>query len=245
MSDIRPSLEVIAPTVDEAIQRGADELGVPVDYVTFEILDEGSKGLLGLGTRQARVRVSVVQDAGVLPVAPVRPAADPIVEDQAPDSEEDETLRVTRETVVELLERMGFQAAVKSEWGEEPLRGGIRPLKVDITGKDLSTLIGRHGETLAALQYITRLIVSKELKQPAAVIIDVEGFRSRRERQLRQMARRLAAQAIERGRTLVLEPMPANERRIIHLELQDHAEVTTESIGEGERRKVTIIPRSQ
>jgi spoIIIJ-associated protein len=110
-------------------------------------------------------------------------------------------------------------------------------------GTDLSILIGHRGETLAALQYITRLIVGKELHRPLPIVLDVEGYRARRERQLRQLAQRMAQQAVERGRTMTLEPMPANERRIIHIELRDHAQVTTESIGEGEHRKVTIIPR--
>ncbi len=74
------------------------------------------------------------------------------------------------------------------------------------------------------------------------MVIDVEGYRARREQQLRRLARRMADQAIELGRTMVLEPMPPNERRIIHIELRDHPSVATESIGEGARRKVTIIP---
>ncbi|MEE8567530.1 MAG: R3H domain-containing nucleic acid-binding protein, partial [Anaerolineales bacterium] len=106
-------------------------------------------------------------------------------------------------------------------------------------------LIGRRGETLSALQYITRLIVGKELKQPVAVVIDVEGYRARRERQLRMLARKMAEQAIETGRTTTLEPMPANERRIIHIELRENPNVDTESIGEGDRRKVTVIPQRQ
>jgi spoIIIJ-associated protein len=87
------------------------------------------------------------------------------------------------------------------------------------------------------------LIVSKELDRQVAVVIDVEGYRARRERQLRRLAQRMAEQAIELGRTMVLEPMPASERRIIHLELRDHPRVTTESTGEGAQRKVTIILR--
>jgi spoIIIJ-associated protein len=106
-------------------------------------------------------------------------------------------------------------------------------------------LIGRRGETLSALQYITRLIVGKELHKPIAVVIDVEGYRARREQQLRRLARRMAQQTIERGRTMSLEPMPANERRIIHIELREHSQVYTESVGEGEKRKVTIIPRDR
>jgi spoIIIJ-associated protein len=114
---------------------------------------------------------------------------------------------------------------------------------VDIHGNDLGVLIGRRAEILNALQYIVNLIVSKQVAHWAQVIVDVEGYRSRRERQLRQMARRMADQAIKTGRRQVLEPMAASERRIVHLELRDHPNVTTQSIGEEPGRKVTIVPK--
>jgi spoIIIJ-associated protein len=116
-------------------------------------------------------------------------------------------------------------------------------IQVDISGNDLSILIGRQAETLNALQYITSLIVAKELGQWVTILVDVQGYRARRENQLRKLARRLADQAIKSGRRQVLEPMPANERRYVHLELRDHPDVTTESIGEDPNRKVTIIPK--
>jgi len=106
----------------------------------------------------------------------------------------------------------------------------------------LNVLIGRRGKTLYALQYITRLILGKELKRPVAVVIDVEGYRARKEKQLRRLARRMAQQALETGRTMSLEPMAPNERRIIHIELRDDPNVSTVSVGEGDRRKVTIVP---
>ena len=158
--------------------------------------------------------------------------------------DDDQALQVAIDTVSELLTRMGYDAKVTSRWAEPSDLDQIRPLLVDILGDDLSTLIGRRGETLSALQYITRLIVSKELDGPVAVVIDVEGYRARREQQLRQLAQKMAQQAEERGHTLALEPMPANERRIIHLELRDHPSVYTESTGEGSARKVTIVPRT-
>jgi spoIIIJ-associated protein len=138
---------------------------------------------------------------------------------------------------------MGVRAKIEARWGEAQEPEQVRPLLVDILGNDLSILIGRRGETLAALQYITRLIVGKEVGEPVAVVVDVEGYRARREHQLRQLARRMASQAVDYDRTMTLEPMPANERRIIHLELRDHQDVYTESVGEGEHRKVTIIRR--
>jgi spoIIIJ-associated protein len=116
------------------------------------------------------------------------------------------------------------------------------PVSVDVNGDDLSILIGRRAETLNALQYITSLIVSKEIGRYVPIIVDVEGYRVRREGQLRQLARRMADQAIKTGRRQILEPMPANERRIIHIELRENPKVSTESVGEEPRRKVTIIP---
>jgi spoIIIJ-associated protein len=106
-------------------------------------------------------------------------------------------------------------------------------------------LIGRKGETVSALQYIARLIIAKQVGHGVDLVVDVQGHKKRREEQLRRMAQRMAEQAVERGRTMTLEPMPANERRIIHLELRDHPRVTTESVGDGTQRKVTIVPRSE
>lgn len=225
------TLEITAATVAEAIAQGAAQLGVPIESLDVEVLDEGGRGLFGLTGHPARVRLTL--RAAPLPQAP-RPA-EPEPDEEAPI--------VAHDTVVELIERMGIHARVHARWSDEVDDNGVRPLLVDIRGDDLSILIGRRGETLAALQYITRMIVAKELDHPVAVVIDVEGYRARRERQLRQLARRMAAQAVEFGRTMTLEPMPANERRIIHLELRDRQDVYTESVGEGENRKVTIIPR--
>jgi spoIIIJ-associated protein len=115
---------------------------------------------------------------------------------------------------------------------------------LDIQGDDLSILIGRRSETLNALQYITSLIVSKELGKWVPLMIDVQGYRKRRERQLRQLGRKMAEQALQTGRRQVLEPMPANERRIIHLELREHPDVITESAGDEPNRKVTITPKN-
>lgn len=236
MSEMRTSLEVIAPSVEEAVARGAEELGIAEGELDVEVLDEGSKGFLGLGTRQVRVRLTVRIEEP--------PAAAPRVE-EVPEVDDEEAVRVAHETVEELLQRMGIQANVAARWGELEPPGKIRPLLIDIRGDDLSILIGRRGETLSALQYITRLIVGKELKRPVAVVIDIEGYRARRERQLRRLARKIADQAIETGRTISLEPMPANERRIIHVELKDNPQVETLSVGEGNRRKVTVIPQQQ
>jgi spoIIIJ-associated protein len=239
MSDQRLSVEVTAPSVEEAIARGAAELGVAPDAVDVQVLDEGGKGMFGLGLRQPRIRLTV-KAAVSSEAREVRPTP---TTSEVSEVDDDEALRVTIDTLDELLERMGVDAKVLARWGEPTGTEAPRNVLVDLHGTDLSILIGHRGETLAALQYITRLIVGKELQHPLPIVLDVEGYRARREKQLRQLAQRMAQQAIERGRTMTLEPMPANERRIIHIELRDHAQVTTESIGEGDHRKVTIIPR--
>ncbi|HET7011957.1 MAG TPA: RNA-binding cell elongation regulator Jag/EloR [Anaerolineales bacterium] len=222
MGSSKTSLEVIADTVEEAVAQGAAELGATPDQVLVEVIDEGSK----MASRQARVRLSLLR----------KPADDTL---------DDNSLQATEAVVRDLLDHLAVRGTVQARWGEPEEADQEHPLLVDIEGDDLSILIGHRGETLAALQYITRLIVARELGRPTPVIIDVEGYRARRERQLRQLARRMADQAVERARTMTLEPMPANERRIIHLELRDDEKVYTESVGEGDQRKVTIIPRSQ
>ncbi len=242
MDDQRLTVEVTAPSIEEAVARGAAELGVAPEAVDIQVLDEGGKGMFGLGVRQPRVRLTL-KGTGPVPAerheevsAPAEPPAELTEEDA-------EALRVAEDTLHELLQRMGVDATIRARWGEPTGPEAPRNVLVDLHGSDLSILIGHRGETLSALQYITRLIAGKELHRPLPIVLDVEGYRARRERQLRQLAQRMALQAIERGRTMTLEPMPANERRIIHLELRDHAQVTTESIGEGDHRKVTIIPR--
>jgi len=259
----RATLEVIAPTIEEAIAKGIDELGVPEDAVDIDILDSGSKGLFGIGSRQARVRLVVKSDSqpGVVTdkasvtwisqqpsvTAETMPAT---LEASAPSDisgqttdKEDITLYVARETVVELLEKMKVRATVKAYYGEPDEAQSRAPVCVDINGKDLSILIGRQAETLNALQYISSLIASKELGHSIPLVVDVEGYRKRRQQQIRYLARRMAEQAVKTGRRQILEPMPANERRIVHIELRDNPSVTTESVGEEPRRKVTVLPK--
>ncbi len=257
MSQEKTTLEVIAPTVDEAIENGLDQLGIPRDAVEVEVLDPGSRGIFGLGGRQARVRLSLHNAEPVSEPARPKPApeprkAEPVQSsrvEKAPTSQpvaqaetdEERPLEVASQVVRDLLQRMKVNATVTTEYIEPEDSKDQRMVLVEIQGDDLSILIGRRSETLNALQYISSLIVGKQLDRWVPLMIDVQGYRSRRERQLRQLARRMAEQAIHTGRRQVLEPMPANERRLIHLELKDHPKVITESIGEEPSRKVTII----
>lgn len=245
MNETRTSIEAIAPSVEEAILKGAKEWGLPPEAFDVEVLDEGTKGLLGFGVRQARVRLTVRSSSDTDRVDVKREeTVRETSEIQSPvEGSDEEALQITQDTVSELLQRMGIEARIEAHWGEADAPGKIRPLFLDIHGDDLSILIGRRGETLTALQYITRLIVGKELKRPVAVLIDIEGYRARREQQIRRLAQQMAIQAIETSQTMSLEPMPAYERRIVHIELRDNPDVDTVSVGERDQRKVTIIPR--
>ena len=278
----RTTLEIIAPTVEEALAQGLAQLGLPATAVSVEVLDSGGKGLFGLGSRQVRVRLTVNPPGGPPVVeqkppqapkaqvkgrekrngpppaerrkpearrperpAPVeRPAAPPrapaAMAEMLPD-EHDEVLDTTESIVSKLLYHMGLQAQVSAHYGEP--RDDRRPIMVDVRGSDLGILIGRRGQTLDAFQYVAALMVGKGTGQFVHLIVDVEGHRDRRERQLRQLAQRMAEQVLKTGRKLTLEPMRPAERRIIHMELREHPAVTTESIGEEPYRKVTIIPR--
>ena len=247
MSAEKTTLEVIAPTVEEAIQKGLNELNLSEEAVEVEVLDPGTRGLFGLGSRQARVRLTVRTEPEKVVEASVRQTGT-LVEEGRTTSEDggdgipqDDILSTARQTVMELLEKMKIKAQVTATIKPAEDKDDEDTVLVNIEGDDLSILIGRRAETLSALQYITSLIVGKRLNRWVPLMIDVQGYRARRERQLRVLARRMAEQAIHTGRRQVLEPMPANERRVIHLELRDHPQVATESIGEDPNRKVTIF----
>jgi spoIIIJ-associated protein len=255
----KPTLEIIAPTVEEALAQGLAQLGLPAEAISMEVLDAGSKGLFGLGGRQVRVRLTVKSEQESATPAPAstpdrkpapasvkksRPEPKEPVPAPAPEDkgEPDELLNLAEETVSKLLYHMNMEAQVSAHYQESD-REDRRTIHVDVRGDDLSILIGRRSETLNAFQYVASLMVGKEVQQWVQLVVDVEGYRSRRESQLRRMARRMAEQALKTGRRQVLEPMSSNERRIIHLELREHPAVTTESVGEDPHRKVTIIPK--
>ena len=243
----RPTLEVIAPTVEDAIAQGLSQLGLTADAVDVDVLDSGAKGLFGIGGRQVRVRLTVRGLGGESTPKPAAPASRPdreaapvSIADAAPA--DDPVLETAESVVSKLIHLLGLEAQVSVRFDGDD-REGRRSIHVDVRGRDLSALIGRRAETLNAFQYIASLIAGKEAKQFVQLTVDVEGYRSRREKQLRQMAQRMADQAIKMGRRVTLEPMSAAERRIVHMELQEHPAVMTESMGDEPHRKVTILPK--
>jgi spoIIIJ-associated protein len=216
-----------------------------------------------LGKTQVRVRLTVNPAPGEMKVqtesAPApRPQAERVEVSEArlpspvpsPSAtkeaearpEHDALLDRTESVVSKMLHLLNLQAQVSAHYGSTE-RDGRHNIHVDIRGNDLSVLIGRRSETLSAFQYIASLIVGKEEQQFVQLTVDVEGYRDRREKQLVQMAQRMADQVSKSGRRQTLEPMPSAERRIIHIALRDHPDVKTESTGEEPYRKVMILPK--
>ena len=182
---------------------------------------------MGIGSEAARVRVIRISvgrdDAGV------------------PTTAEGDTTAASVATaaVGRILEAAGVNVTRTLRAANDPESGG--PI-IDLAGEDSGLLIGRRGQTLQALQFLVNLIVRKQF-EGVRVVLDVENYRQRRELQLREMATTIAKRVAETNRSITLEPMPPADRRIIHTSLTDHPCVSTESTGEGEGRKVTIMPK--
>ncbi len=248
MAEEKTTLEVIAPSVEEAVEKGLADLGLTRDAVDVEVLDEGKRNLFRFATRQARVRLTVKvqktasKDAGVVrePVITKevaespRPAAGTVEELNADQN-------IVQETLVELLTKMSIRAKVSVSYAEtDPEEKPV--VLANIEGDDLSYLIGRKAETLNALQYLLSLMVSHKTSYWIPVQVDVQHYRARRQNELQKLARRTADQVLATGRKQYLEPMPANERRIVHMELRKNDNVSTESTGEEPNRKVCVFP---
>ena len=281
------SHEFTGKTVDDAIAEGLKTLKLRPDQVDVEVISKGSRGIFGLGSEPAHVRMVVrqvvsapiplpplnpplpapaIEHPAVRPETAVQPAtleedvAAPKEAEQATDltsagvpadagvGESDEVVETLAvDLLTQAVQLMGFTAQIKPTWKEgvdDLNEQGERYLLLDIQGADLGALIGRRGETLDSLQYLLRLMVNQRLHKWENVIVDVEGYKARRVIQLQQLALRSATQVAATGRSISLEPMPPNERRIIHIALRDHPQVFTESSGEGERRKVHIIAKN-
>lgn len=263
--------------MEGAIAAGLAALGVPENAVDVEIVDEGSRGLLGIGSRDAVVRLTL-KAKQMPPSAPEKsgPAVETMAVVEAPVTvvEEENEEKVTAVTAVpappaaapqDLASSVSKADAKEAEVGQETLEtllgkmGVMATISLDVTepddltgesinvfnvqGQDLRTLIGPRGDTLNALQYITRLMVSHKLQQRTNFVIDVEGYRQRREAALSKLAERMAEKVLKRKRPISLEPMPPYERRVIHMTLRNYAGVYTQSVGEGRRRKVRILPK--
>ncbi|MEW6230913.1 MAG: RNA-binding cell elongation regulator Jag/EloR [Chloroflexota bacterium] len=248
------SVEVSARSVEEAIAEALRRLGIAREQVEVAVISEGSRGILGLGAEEARVRVWArepvrhIPEEGPLGSQGEVLAAGPVGEGQVEAEPPWEAGAIARQVVEELLrslEVMASAAIRQPEAQEAQLKPGEQPVVIDVSGEDLGVLIGRRGETLDALQYITNLIVNRRTRRRVKVIVDVESYRRRREASLRGLAARMADRVRASRQAVTLEAMPAHERRLVHLSLQDDPDVYTQSVGEGEGRKVVISPRPE
>ncbi len=218
------SIEISAKSVEDAVEQALSELGLERSQVQIEVLNKGRSGILGLGAEDARVRVT--------PLPSPQPAFPPSAPPAVPGPSAKEVL----EKILSLMQVPARVTVIEPG----PDTDESSPT-LNVEGQDLGALIGRRGETLAALQQVVNLALSRQLKAGVRVNVDVEGYKARRQDALKALALRLADQVKSSGRSMVMEPMPPGERRIVHLALRDHPDGSTRSLGEGEERKVVIF----
>lgn len=245
------SLEVTGRTVRDAIERALTRLGRTRDEVEVSILSEGSRGILGIGGEDARILVSPKwippEEKPVVEAEETVPAGDAVAEIEEEATSDKPGVEEITDTAAEIVETIIAALRLDAEVEAHPasadaVQSGFVAY-LNVVGDDLGILIGRRGETLASLQFLTNLILGKRLRRWAKVQIDVEGYRTRRELVLRGLAQRMAVRVQETGVPMTLEAMPANERRVVHLTLNNHPAVSTASFGEGDQRRVVISPK--
>ena len=258
--------EFYATTVDEAVGRAAIELGLPAEEISYTVLDEGNSGFLGIGARDARILVTstvvstpeaAIEDDEPLATVPDDASADspdvdppdvgassessplPEVYGESSGAEQaeapQELLDEVRELVSTILDAMDFDAGV-----EVYDAGGF--IAVDVASEDTALFIGQKGETIDALQYLVNVAAFKERDFFKRIVLDAEGYRQRRVEAIQGMAHRTARKALRERRTVEMPPMNSSERRVVHLYLSENPNVTTESEGTGDGRRVMVTP---
>lgn len=266
-------IEVTGKTEEEAVRKALTQLGLERDDVSLEILERAKSGFLGIGGSPARIRVTYgtdepeekkaeptkkVEKKPELKAEVKKPEVRPEPKKQeskkpetkpvekAPEQKpvaagtcDDDNTRRIREFLEGLLQHMNSPAQVNVALEEKGR------YQVTLEGEKLGQLIGRRGETLDALQYLTSLQVNKGREGYIRVTLDTENYRAKREDSLRRLAQRMANRAVKTGRKVVLEPMNPYERRVLHTALQNHPAVTTHSEGEEPNRRVVIMLKNQ
>jgi spoIIIJ-associated protein len=217
--------EAEGATIDEAIANALNALGIGREAAEVEIVQDAKRSVLGFGGQPARVRVSVrgVLD-GSTPAAAAPADATTVSDDAAA-------------VLSKLLALMDVPARVEAATGDEP--GQIR---LAISSEAGGLLIGRHGQTLDALEYLVNRIAGRGEDRARRVLVDAEGYRARRARELSDMAVRIAARVRQTSRAHTMNPLSPRERRIVHMALADDSSVSTNSVGEGELRRVVVSP---
>ena len=217
MESTNNRIEIHAKDVEKAIDLAAVELDIDRDNLDITVLDNGDSD----SESYARILATI-----------------PEIEQNSGEP----ILVSVHRVLSEFLHHMDIDATICLQDQETSPNDTRAPIRINIEGDGLATLIGRRGETLASLEYLTRLIVSNKQNRRANLSLDVDGYKQHREHQLKRLAQRMANQVQQFGRPIALEPMPANERRIVHITLEHNPEVTTNSTGDGNQRRVNIQP---
>lgn len=210
LSKFLKRIEKTAKSTDDAIKAGLLELGVSERDVDVEIIEEGTKGFLGIGAKEAKVVLSVKDPNAVN----------------------------AKKFLADIFGAMNMEVNIDAQ------TSGSDSLSVNLSGDDMGIIIGKRGDTLDSIQYLTSLIVNQETDDYVKVTVDTENYREKRTNALLQLSERLAAKVVKTGKKYTLEPMNPYERRVIHANLQENTEVTTYSIGEDPYRKIVIAPKN-
>lgn len=244
------SVEKTGRTIDNAITDALIELSATTEDVDIEILEKGSKGFLGIGAKEARVRVTLkersnTQDDFKFAVEDVlveEPTKEPTKQDeQKPeidnplDSKLNEAIELATNFLSSVLAEMGTKASFEVDVKKDKVY-------LNILGEKMGMVIGKRGDTLDALQYLTNIVVNKGSNEYVKIMLDTENYRSRREETLRKVAYKFAKKAMQTKKSVILEPMNPYDRRIIHSALQDNHHVKTHSEGKEPFRRVVITP---
>jgi spoIIIJ-associated protein len=230
-------VETEADTIDRAIEDALKALGVERDKVTIEILDEGSRGFLGIGAKKARIRAAVRK---LIVPQDERDSEDRRLPQEKLSEEKKYALSEKgKEALEKILRLMGIEATIEVKAGEDP-----EDIVLNIQSSHGGLLIGRGGQTLQAMQYLVMRIVGKEEGSGSArIVVDTENYHERHRKKLQDTALRLGESAKRQRRTVTLDSLSAHDRRIIHLTLEDDPWLTTKSLGQGPYRRLLIIPQ--
>lgn len=237
------SVEISATTVDEAIDLALEQLGLGIDDVEVEVIrqpdepDEhgfvSDEALIAVTARRTPVPQRPVRERGTQRSGSRR---------ELTPSERMRVSQVGQEALSDLLHHLGIIGSSRVDPASVNTIQADAPVVLEVDGEDLGVLIGKRGENLDALQYIVNLMVQKWVGTWPNISVDVAGYRARREEVLDQLAKRMVRRVLETQQPFTFEPMPPRERRIVHLAIQDDERVVTESLGEGEERRVVIYP---
>lgn len=237
------SIEKNAKNKKEAIELALKELNATEADVTIEVLDEGSRGFLGIGARDARVKVTLI-NADVEEATAEKEVVKPVTKTEKTEKTEKVKKEFSGEPVDEakkflsdIFGAMQLDVAIEAKMENDSIM-------IDLSGENMGIVIGKRGDTLDSLQYLTSLVVNQGSDDYIKVTIDTENYREKREEALLALSKRLADKVTKTGKRFTLEPMNPYERRIIHSNLQDNENVTTYSVGSEPYRKVVIAPKN-